>query len=128
MIVPFEQAYKMFFRVQSERTAGCLMIYWPRFTQAFRLEAEIGTELSTENPEFFQASNLKKMESEYLLKTLCLYCFSISSSVSVSILALSLIQNLPQISTGITLAYAALGDRTHSVKLIAHINFFLNYN
>ena len=35
---------------------GCLMIYWLRFTRAFRLEVGIRTELSTENPEAFQES------------------------------------------------------------------------
>jgi hypothetical protein len=29
-------------------------MYWLRFNRAFRLEAEIGMELSTENPEWFQ--------------------------------------------------------------------------
>ena len=33
------------------------MIYWLRFTRAFRLDAGIGTELSTENPECCQERN-----------------------------------------------------------------------
>jgi hypothetical protein len=35
------------------------MIYWLRLTRAFRFEAGIGTELSTENPECFQERSFK---------------------------------------------------------------------
>ena len=49
------------------KDTGCLMIYWLRLTLAFRFEAGIETELSTENPECCQESifNAKQRSAEW---------------------------------------------------------------
>ena len=64
--VPFDRMYKIFCK-----DTGCLMIYWLRFTRAFRLEAGIGTELSTENPECFQERtfNARRRSAEWQLSS-----------------------------------------------------------
>ena len=68
------------------------MIYWLRFTLAFRLEAGMETELSTENPECCQESIFNaKPRSSSPLSTNSFITRILKTSVSF---AVSLIDNM----------------------------------